>query len=105
ILFSNRKIFPIRFILRHYPIRGQTHGLKKVFFERKGRILPSERAVGWHRQYDHIGDASHFFLFSRSSLSYFNLDEVRRQLISGAEGPGMPIDLAPEFTKVEGEAT
>ena len=33
--FAGRRLFPIQFLLRHYPIRGQTHGLKKVFAEGK----------------------------------------------------------------------
>src|SRR5262249_7491581 len=33
--FDGRRVFPIRFLLRHYPIRGQSHGNRKVFAERK----------------------------------------------------------------------
>src|SRR5215813_2058057 len=40
--FEGRRVFPISFLLRHYPIRGQRHGLKKVFAERKKRFLEGE---------------------------------------------------------------
>ena len=33
--FEERKIYPIPFILRHYPIRSQEHGEKKIFKEKK----------------------------------------------------------------------
>ena len=31
--FANRRVFPLPFILRHYPIRGETHGRRKVLGE------------------------------------------------------------------------
>ena len=49
--FPHRSVFPLRFILRHYPIRGQAHGERKVFRERQNRFLDAERARGWHVQY------------------------------------------------------
>lgn len=52
--FPDRRVFPIRFVLRHYPIRGREHGIRKVA-ERRSRFLASERARGWHVQYDHVG--------------------------------------------------
>ena len=39
--FPGRKVFPIQFLLRHYPIRSQRHGETKVFTERKPRFLES----------------------------------------------------------------
>lgn len=51
-IFPDRRVFPLRFLLRHYPIRGQVHGERKVFHERQARFVESERARGWHVQYD-----------------------------------------------------
>ena len=42
-VFEGRRVFPLRFLLRHYPIRGQAHGTRKVFDERRGRFS-AERA-------------------------------------------------------------
>ena len=47
--FPDRRVFPLRFILRHYPIRGQAHGERKVFRERRNRFLERERAQGLAR--------------------------------------------------------
>src|SRR6266851_8460907 len=52
--FSGRQVFPVRFILRHYPIRGQAHGERKVFEERRHRFLEREQARGWHVQYNRV---------------------------------------------------
>ena len=59
--FEGRRIFPIRFLCRHYPIRSQAHGARKVVRERKGRFAADEIAMGWHRQYEHVREG-HVFL-------------------------------------------
>ena len=58
--FPDRRIFPLRFILRHYPIRGQEHGERKVFQERRNRFLERERERGWHVQYDQLREGVSF---------------------------------------------
>jgi hypothetical protein len=58
--FEGRKVFPVRFISRHYPIRGQAHGDRKVFAERKPRFIDEERARGWHVQYDELVEGTSF---------------------------------------------
>ena len=56
--FTGRQVFPIRFPMRHYPIRGEEHGRRKVFLERRDRFDPEERAAGWHVQYDGIAEGT-----------------------------------------------
>jgi glycosyl transferase family 2 len=58
--FEGRTVFPIRFISRHYPIRGQSHGDRKVFAERKPRFVDDERVRGWHVQYDDLVEGTSF---------------------------------------------
>jgi hypothetical protein len=58
--FEGRRIFPVRFLLRHYSIRGQAHGERKVFKERLAVYDPSERANGWHVQYDDLTEDASF---------------------------------------------
>ena len=50
--FPGRRVFPVRFPMRHYPIRSAAQGERKVFRDRKPRFDPEERARGWHVQYD-----------------------------------------------------
>jgi hypothetical protein len=80
-----KKVFPIKFILCHYPVRGQTHGFRKVFQERKGRFVDEERAAGWHIQYDEIESPSYVFLRNPASLRPFDLDSVRIDVQLGLE--------------------
>jgi hypothetical protein len=76
----NRRVFPIPFLLRHYPIRGQAHGQRKVFSDRRGRFVERERARQWHIQYDGI-DESHDFLADPATLRPFDEDQVRLELM------------------------
>jgi hypothetical protein len=78
--FAERNVFPIEFILRHYPIRGQTHGRRKVFGERKPRFTEAERATGWHLQYDRIETQDYVFVRNPASLRAFDLECARLQL-------------------------
>jgi hypothetical protein len=50
--FKKRRVFPYKFLLKHYPIRSQSHGERKIFAERKARFPPEERKKGLHIQYD-----------------------------------------------------
>jgi hypothetical protein len=77
--FHGRKVFPLRFILRHYPIRGQAHGERKVFQERRQRFLERERARGWHVQYDAVREGGSFICHP-STLTPYDPDGVRLAL-------------------------
>jgi len=58
--FAGRNVYPLRFLLRHYPIRSDAHGRRKVFVDRLPRFLPAERAQGWHVQYEGIVEGASF---------------------------------------------
>ncbi len=77
--FPARSVFPIRFILRHYPIRGQAHGERKVFEERRNRFLDRERARGWHVQYDDVREGDSF-IREASTLTPYDPDVLRLAL-------------------------
>jgi len=74
--FPGRRVFPIRFLLRHYPIRGQAHGERKVFKERRARFLARERARGWHVQYDTVREGASF-IHDPATLTRYDADAVR----------------------------
>jgi hypothetical protein len=77
--FPGRNVFPLRFLLRHYPIRGQAHGERKVFRERQGRFNAQERARGWHVQYDDVHEGASF-LRDPERLTPYDPDAVRLAL-------------------------
>jgi glycosyltransferase involved in cell wall biosynthesis len=52
--FAGRRVFPIPFPMRHYPLRSTAHGRRKILGERLARFDSSERERGWHVQYDGV---------------------------------------------------
>ncbi|MFB0846168.1 glycosyltransferase [Paenibacillus oleatilyticus] len=83
--FDGKKVYPINFILRHYPIRSQVHGVQKVINERKKRFNEIEKNVnGWHIQYDHIENEEHSFLYKKEDLIEFDARLVRKQNLNEA---------------------
>jgi hypothetical protein len=79
--FADQRLFPLRFVLCHYPIRGQTHGTRKVLHDRSNRFTDREIAIGWHRQYDDVGGPDHLFLKNPAQLKQFDLDRERLDTI------------------------
>ncbi len=74
--FDNRNIFPLRFLLRHYPIRSEEHGRTKIFAERLPRFVAEERERGWHIQYDGLCPDSSLSR-TQSELMLFNPSQAR----------------------------
>jgi Glycosyl transferase family 2 len=79
-MFPGRKVFPVRFLLRHYPLRGQAHGERKVLAERLQRFDPEELAQGWHVQYGAML-AGNGFLRDPASLILYDPERVRLRLL------------------------
>ena len=52
------KIYPVRFIHKHYPVRSLEHGRRKILQERKQRFSSAEKQRGWHVQYDQMAEVS-----------------------------------------------
>lgn len=75
-LFKGRLVFPLKFILRHYPIRSQQHGEEKVFKQRKTRFVQEEQDKGWHLQYSFIENGFKF-ICNFEDLMRFNPLKVR----------------------------
>jgi glycosyltransferase involved in cell wall biosynthesis len=51
--FFGRRVFPLKFLNRHYPLRSQEQARQKVFRDRLLRFSAEERQQkGWHSQYD-----------------------------------------------------
>jgi hypothetical protein len=79
--FDGKRVFPVPFILRHYPIRSSEHGRRKVRAERLPRFAAEERAEGWHVQYDHYKDDADY-LRDPATLTAWDGAGVRAQLLA-----------------------
>jgi hypothetical protein len=87
--FEGQRVYPFKFLLKHYPIRSQQHGEQKVFRERKARWHPRERARGWHRHYDSMR-SDHRFVLQESGQLLFDEDDFNRTfLVERLSGVGV----------------
>jgi hypothetical protein len=84
VVFPGRRVHPFNFLLKHYPIRSQAHGERKVFTERKPRILPEERGRH-HTHYDHVR-TGHAFLRDPDELMSVDADFAERWLLERLYG-------------------
>ena len=93
--FPNRRVFPVPFILRHYPIRSETHGRRKVLGERLPRYDAAEREDGFHVQYNAFADGESVVpLGSGRAVRVGRRRRARRaaraRVARGAARPGRP---------------
>ena len=87
--FEGQRVYPFKFLLKHYPVRSQRHGERKVFRERKARWNPVERAKGWHTHYDSVRDG-HRFVREESGQLLFDEDDFNRTfLVERLSGAGV----------------
>jgi glycosyltransferase involved in cell wall biosynthesis len=87
--FPGRLVYPFKFLLKHYPIRSEEHGRRKVLAERVPRWNHHERALGWHRQYEEVVDAG-TFVRDPATLEYFEeRDFAERFLVQRLSGVGV----------------
>jgi SAM-dependent methyltransferase len=54
-IFQERSIFPLKFLMKHYPLRNALQANNKVFKDRLPRMVAEQKAFGWHKQYDAFG--------------------------------------------------
>jgi hypothetical protein len=85
--FDGRRVFPYKFLLRHYSIRSQEHGERKILRERQPRWSPDERAKGWHVHYDHYNEQTSFLWKKEGLLRWGTIDE--HFLLGRLSGVGM----------------
>lgn len=80
--FTGRKLYPIPFILRHYSIRSQAHGEKKVFAERRARLVEEEREALWHLHYDNIDEKKQVYVHPKSKLIKYDRKQACKEILA-----------------------
>ena len=95
VVFEGRRVYPYKFLLKHYPVRGQAHGEKKIFRERKARYSPAERALGWHTHYDGIKEG-YCFLKNPAELRLWDETSFYKEfLVERLSGIGIIWEESP----------
>ena len=89
VTFPDRRVYPFKFLLRHFPIRSQAQAERKLFVQRRPRWNAEERSFGWHQQYDGI-ERGESFERDPSSLKHFEEPTFHeRYLIERLSGIGV----------------
>lgn len=89
VIFAGRRVYPFKFLLKHYSFRSQQHGEKKVFRERKARWNPRERARGWHVHYDAMREGHRFVRSPAEKESFDEQDFNQTYLVERLSGIGV----------------
>jgi glycosyltransferase involved in cell wall biosynthesis len=83
----NPRVYPVRFVLKHYPLRNLTQARDKILNDRKKRFALAERRIGWHVQYDQYESAEDIcngLFFDASNLKLFKLFDEQVELLTEA---------------------
>jgi hypothetical protein len=86
--FPNQKVFPIKFLTRHYPFRSQAHAEKKIIKDRINRLDPEGLKKGWHTHYKNF-NLKKDILKNKNRLIFFNKHFYYDYLIERLTGIGI----------------
>jgi hypothetical protein len=90
--FAERRIFPYKFLLKHYPLRNPAQARRKIFIERRPRFAPEEREAGWHYHYD-VFNENDSYVWNAAELIDYEASTTRlRFLIEFISGVGIVRD-------------
>lgn len=90
VVFEGRRVFPLKFLMKHYPVRSQQHGEKKILSERKPRWNTKEKNEwGWHNQYDNYEAGCSFLSKPEDLIPYNGSDFTRAFFVERLSGLGI----------------
>lgn len=94
------KIYPLKFLNRHYPLRSMEQAEKKVFRDRLPRFRKERGERGWHAHYDEFKEKDEF-VFDRLGLLYWQKDTFYGLYIPLFLECGIRWDVNPNLTKIK----
>jgi len=87
--FPGRRVFPLKFLLKHYPLRNPSQASRKIFQDRLPRYMPEAISKGKHIQYNHFRDQPPLG-WDRGALHEWDEEFYSRYLIERLSGLGLP---------------
>ncbi|WP_288842463.1 methyltransferase domain-containing protein [uncultured Deefgea sp.] len=79
--FEGRRVFPLKFLNKHYPLRNPEQAARKIFVDRKPRMLKERQEFGRHQQYDAYTDSNKRIGWDYSSLRCLDIYEFNVDFI------------------------
>lgn len=71
VILKNQSVFPLKFLIKHYPLRSPDHAKRKVLAERISRFSAERRILGWHVHYDSFQYFQDIMPWTRRELCLF----------------------------------
>lgn len=97
---ENPKIYPLKFLNRHYPLRSMEQAGKKVFQDRLPRFEKERGERGWHGHYDKFKKAQDF-IFDQAQLLCWRPDTFQELYIPLFLECGLRWDMNGKPVKIE----
>ncbi len=85
------KIFPLKILNRHYPLRSFAHACKKIFDDRKPRFAKENKERGWHGHYNSMV-ANDDVISSIDNLILWNSNTNRELYVPLFTGCGIEVE-------------
>lgn len=63
-----KKVFPLKFLLKHYSLRNKNQATKKIFDDRLPRFSSEKEKYNWHHQYDTFKERNEVIGWSYENL-------------------------------------
>ena len=95
IYFPGRRVFPLKFLIKHYPLRSDDQAQRKIHRDRLPRVAGERAELGWHTQYDRYADGA-IPRWTRSALTAWNDQLFAAEfLVERLSGIGIAREEAP----------
>lgn len=92
VITNEQRIFPLKFLLCHYPLRSNQQARRKIFQERLPRFTEYEKNKGWHTHYDHYDADTTFIKDKEALVNYSSKDFIEKHLCQVLSGIGIRSD-------------
>jgi glycosyltransferase involved in cell wall biosynthesis len=89
VTFEGRRVFPFNFLIKHYPVRSQEHGERKIFSERQPRSIPEKNKLNWHVHYYKYAEGDSFISREQDLLAFDSSTFEEQYLVERLSGPGI----------------
>ncbi len=86
---AERQVYPLKFLIKHYPLRSQRQAEKKIFKDRIPRISDVDKAKGWHDQYNKFQKESVFVWDPLTLNKYHRIMSYQENLVELISGIGI----------------
>ncbi|MBN1563984.1 MAG: glycosyltransferase family 2 protein [Anaerolineae bacterium] len=69
VVFAGQRVYPYKFLLRHYPFRSRVQTVRKIRARQKGSSWLERTLFGWHHMYDRFGGVDDDQLFEEVCIT------------------------------------